>query len=69
LEIVTKSNLVVRDDDLFKKAPTTVAFTITTDDDNLAGVLEPGAPSPSERISAAQDLIGQASRPRPHRTP
>jgi DNA repair photolyase len=59
LEIVTKSNLVVRDDDLFKQVPTTVAFTITTDDDNLARVLEPNAPSPSERLSAAQDLLSQ----------
>lgn len=59
LEIVTKSNLVVRDDDLFRKVPTTVAFTITTDDDSLAAVLEPNAPSPTERISAAQDLISQ----------
>jgi DNA repair photolyase len=59
LEIVTKSNLVVRDDDLFKKVPTTVAFTITTDNEALAKELEPNAPSPSERISAAQDLLSQ----------
>jgi DNA repair photolyase len=59
LEIVTKSNLVVRDDDLFKKIPTTVAFTITTDDDSLAAILEPGAASPTARLAAAQDLITQ----------
>jgi DNA repair photolyase len=59
LEIVTKSNLVIRDDDLFKKVPTTVAFTITTGDDSLAELLEPGAPLPSARIVAAQDLISQ----------
>jgi DNA repair photolyase len=59
LQIITKSNLVARDDDLLKRIPSTVAFTITTDDDQLAKTLEPNAPSPSQRISAAQDLIKQ----------
>jgi DNA repair photolyase len=57
LQIITKSNLVTRDDDLFAKVPSTVALTITTDDDDLAKVIEPFAPSPSQRIRAAQDLI------------
>jgi DNA repair photolyase len=59
LQIITKSNLVVRDDDLLTQIPSTVALTITTDDDALARVLEPNAPSPTQRISAAQDLIRQ----------
>jgi DNA repair photolyase len=59
IQIITKSNIVVRDDDLLAKAPSTVALTITTDDDNLARVLEPNAPSPSQRIRAAQDLMGK----------
>ncbi|MCL1970370.1 MAG: radical SAM protein [Candidatus Bathyarchaeota archaeon] len=59
IQIVTKSNLVVRDDDLLKQVPSTVAFTITTDDDKLAKTLEPNAPSPSQRLSAAEDLISQ----------
>jgi DNA repair photolyase len=33
-----------------------VALTITTDDDNLAKIMEPFAPSPSQRIRAAHDL-------------
>ncbi len=57
IQIITKSNLVTRDDDLLIKVPTTVALTITTDDDELAKILEPYAPSPSQRIRAAQDLI------------
>jgi DNA repair photolyase len=57
IQIITKSNLVTRDDDLLSKVPTTVALTITTDDDDLAKILEPYAPSPSQRIRAAQDLI------------
>jgi DNA repair photolyase len=59
IQIITKSNLVVRDDDLLKRVPSTVAFTITTDDDQLAKTLEPNAPSPSQRLSAAEDLISQ----------
>lgn len=59
IQIVTKSNLVARDDDLLKRVSSTVAFTITTDDDQLAKVLEPNAPSPTQRLSAAEDLISQ----------
>ena len=57
IQIITKSNIVVRDDDLLSKVPSTVALTITTDDDNLAKLIEPHAPSPSQRFRAAQDLI------------
>ena len=56
IQIITKSNLVTRDDDLLSKIPATVALTITTDDDALAEVIEPFAPSPSQRLRAAQDL-------------
>jgi len=56
IQLITKSNLVTRDDDLLCKVPATVALTITTDDDSLAQILEPFAPSPSRRIRAAQDL-------------
>jgi DNA repair photolyase len=57
IEITTKSHLVIRDIDLLSKVPSTVAFTITTDDDAQAKILEPHAPPPSMRIEAAQDLI------------
>jgi len=56
IQIITKSNIVTRDDDLLSKVPATVALTITTDDDNLAKFLEPFAPSPSQRLRTAQDL-------------
>jgi DNA repair photolyase len=56
IQIITKSNLVTRDDDLLFRIPATVALTITTDDDALAKVLEPFAPSPTQRLRAAQDL-------------
>jgi DNA repair photolyase len=57
IQIITKSNIVTRDDDLLTKIPSTVALTITTDDDNLAKQIEPWAPPPSQRLRAAQDLI------------
>lgn len=57
IQIITKSNIVVRDDDLLTKVPSTVALTITTADENLSNILEPKAPTPSQRIRAAQDLI------------
>jgi len=57
IQIITKSNLVTRDYDLLIKVPSTVALTITTEDDSLAKVIEPFAPSSSQRIRAVQDLI------------
>ena len=59
IQIITKSNIVTRDDDLLARVPSTVALTITTEDDNLAKILEPHAPSPTERLRALQDLIGK----------
>lgn len=57
IQIITKSSLVVRDADLLKKIPSMVAFTITTDDDNIAQIIEPHAPPPSERIKAVEKLV------------
>jgi DNA repair photolyase len=57
IQIVTKSNLVARDDDLLCRVPATVALTITSDSDMIAGIIEPNSPAPSLRIRATQDLI------------
>jgi DNA repair photolyase len=57
IQIITKSNIVARDDDLLSKIPATVALTITTDNEFLASIIEPNAPKPFQRIRAAQDLI------------
>jgi DNA repair photolyase len=59
IQIVTKSNLVTRDDDLLSKAPSTVALTITTLDAEVARLLEPNAPLPAERLRAAENLISK----------
>ena len=56
IQIITKSDLVTRDDDLLTKVPSTVALTITSLEYQLASVLEPNAPAPSRRIRAAADL-------------
>lgn len=57
IQIVTKSDLVARDVDLLRKVPSTVALTITTDDEATARIIEPHAPPPSERIKAAEKLV------------
>jgi DNA repair photolyase len=57
VQIVTKSCLVVRDADLLNKMPSMVSLTITTDNDATARLIEPHAPSPSERLRAAETLI------------
>jgi len=54
--ITTKSSIVSRDKDLLLKYPSAVMVTVTTLDTGLAKVLEPGAPSPSERLSAVREL-------------
>jgi len=59
VHIITKSDLVVRDIDLFKKISkvyAAVSFTITTGDDDLARKIEPGAPPSSARFTAMKTL-------------
>jgi DNA repair photolyase len=55
--MITKSNLVTRDIDLLRKVPSMVSLTITTEDDKSAKLIEPNAPSPTERLKAAEILI------------
>lgn len=59
LLITTKSDLVVRDADLFVRLPSAVMITITTLDEKLAEIIEPGAPPPSKRILAIRELSKQ----------
>jgi len=59
IHILTKSDLVLRDLDLIQgigKVYAAVSFTVTTADDSLAGIIEPGAPRPSARFQAMQAL-------------
>jgi len=57
LLIVTKSDLVTRDMDVFKQTPTVIAVTITTPDENVAKLIEPFAPPPERRLSALQKIV------------
>jgi len=54
--IVTKGSLVARDADILSSMRSAVTMTITTLDASLAKVLEPGAPSPRDRVSALERL-------------
>ena len=59
VHILTKSSLVTRDRELLRDISETgarVSFTITAADDELASVIEPGAPSPTARFSAMAEL-------------
>jgi len=60
VQVVTKSPLVTRDVDLLTKVPSMVSMTVTTDDDELAGLLEPGAPVSSVRLRAVETLVGRS---------
>ena len=52
--ITTKSNLFIRDIDLIRNGKVAIMVTITTLDRDLARKLEPGAPSPEDRLSAIE---------------
>ncbi|MEA3446132.1 MAG: radical SAM protein [Bacteroidota bacterium] len=59
VHILTKSDLVLRDADIIKEISrvyAAVSFTITTADDNLSRITEPGAPESSKRFTAIKEL-------------
>jgi DNA repair photolyase len=59
VHVVTKSDLVLRDLDLLRtinQVYAAVSLTITTADDDLGKVIEPGAPRVSDRFKAMQVL-------------
>jgi DNA repair photolyase len=59
IHILTKSDLVLQDQAVIKdisRIYAAVSFTITTADDDLAAILEPGAPPPSGRFRALEEF-------------
>ncbi|MGB9765444.1 MAG: SPL family radical SAM protein [Candidatus Saccharicenans sp.] len=55
--IQTKSDLVIRDLDIFSTLKELeIGFSIATDDDKIASLFEPGAPSISRRIKALETI-------------
>jgi DNA repair photolyase len=59
LLIVTKSELVTRDIDLFQKSSAVVSITVTTVREDTAKQIEPNAPSPERRITALQKIVAE----------
>lgn len=59
VHVITKSSLVLRDVERLQRISrvfAAVTFTVTTADDELAGLLEPGASRPSARYHAMTEL-------------
>jgi DNA repair photolyase len=59
LLIVTKSNLVIRDVDIFKRTSTVVSVSITTLSEEIAQQIEPFASAPEKRLSALQKIVDE----------
>jgi DNA repair photolyase len=60
ISIITKSPLILRDLDLLKKfAYSEITITITSMDEQISHVLEPNAPSLSERLDALTKLSAE----------
>ncbi|MDQ0287144.1 DNA repair photolyase [Desulfofundulus luciae] len=60
IDLLTKSDIVVRDVDVLKKLKNcSIGFTVTTSDDRVAAVLELRAATPSARLLAAKRLTGE----------
>jgi DNA repair photolyase len=61
--VQTKSPLVLRDIEILKRSSNgQVGLTITTADERVRRIFEPGAPSIQERIAALQNLRGEGIR-------
>ena len=54
VHMLTKSNLIKRDVDILKKineqSRVIISFSFSSVDDNISAILEPGVPSPTERL-------------------
>lgn len=57
VQLITKSDLVLRDLDLVRRGNCSISMSITTFDKAVAKRLEPNSPSPSERLKAIQRLV------------
>lgn len=59
VHIITKSDLILKDIATLRRIAqtyATISFTVTTTDDALAAIIEPGAPRPSARFAAMRKL-------------
>jgi hypothetical protein len=56
VRIITKGTTVRRDIDLLTRGDTQVVVSVTTPDDDALAHLEPGAPTPTERLEVVREL-------------
>jgi DNA repair photolyase len=56
IQVITKSTIVTRDTEILKETHATVAMTITTDNGDIAKIIEPNAPTPTERLRTVETL-------------
>ena len=57
IQLITKSDLVIRDIDILKRINCVVSITVLTNNDKLSKKLEPGAPISSKRLEAIETLV------------
>jgi len=62
IHIDTKSDLILRDIDLLKTADGDFSLTITTLDDRISKMTEPGAPLPERRLDAMREMVSEGLR-------
>ena len=62
IHIHTKSDLVLRDVDILSGMKGVVGITVTTVDDRVSKMTEPGAPLPSQRLRALEGLVDAGVR-------
>ncbi|MHC1709443.1 MAG: radical SAM protein [Methanomassiliicoccales archaeon] len=59
VSVLTKSDLILRDVDLYKELKGEVGITVTSVSDDISRTLEPGAPLPGRRVEALRKLAGE----------
>jgi len=56
VSVLTKSDLILRDLDLYKELKGEVGITVTSVNDDISRMLEPGAPLPGRRVEALRKI-------------
>lgn len=59
VSVLTKSDLILRDLDLYKELKGEVGITVTSVNDELSRMMEPGAPLPRRRVQALRRFADQ----------
>lgn len=59
VSVLTKSDLILRDLDLYKELKGEMGITVTSVNDDISRTLEPGAPLPGRRVAALSRMADQ----------